>query len=80
MFGPDVQIYCAEHHKNPDLRKQGLEIARPVEIGENMWIGGASIILPGIVIGANAIVGVGSVVTANVPAGATVVGSPARQQ
>ncbi|HEV7317069.1 MAG TPA: sugar O-acetyltransferase [Ensifer sp.] len=79
MLGPGVQIYCAEHHKDAALRGQGLEIARPVTIGADVWIGGGAIILGGVTIGDGAIVGAGSVVTRDVPAGATVVGNPARQ-
>lgn len=79
QLGPNVQIYCAEHHKDAVKRTDaGLEIARPVEIGERVWIGGAAIILAGVTIGDGAIVGAGSVVTRDVPAGATVVGNPAR--
>lgn len=78
MLGPSVQIYCAEHHKDTVLRSQGLEVARPVTIGADVWIGGGAIILGGISIGDGAIVGAGSVVTKDVPAGATVVGNPAR--
>lgn len=78
LLGPNVQIYCAEHHKDAALRSAALEIARPVEIGERCWIGGGAIILAGVSIGDDAIVGAGSVVTKSVPAGATVVGNPAR--
>ncbi|OWV79849.1 maltose acetyltransferase [Rhizobium sp. R635] len=78
MFGPGVQIYCAEHHKDLTLRRAGIEIARPVEIGSDVWIGGGAIILGGVAIGDGAIVGAGAVVTKDVPAGATVVGNPAR--
>ncbi len=78
MLGPSVQIYCAEHHKDAALRAQGLEIAKPVTIGSNVWIGGAAIILGGITIGDGAIIGAGSVVTRDVLSGATVVGNPAR--
>lgn len=78
MLGPHVQIYCPEHHKGAAERRSGLEIGRPVTIGENAWIGGGAIILGGVTIGDNAIVGAGSVVTRDVPAGATVVGNPAR--
>lgn len=78
MFGPNVQVYCPEHSKDPIKRRAGLEIGRPVTIGANVWIGGGAIILGGIEIGDDAIVGAGSVVTKNVPAGATVVGNPAR--
>ncbi|WVT73412.1 sugar O-acetyltransferase [Sinorhizobium chiapasense] len=78
MLGPSVQIYCAEHHKDTVLRGQGLEIARPVTIGADVWVGGGAIILGGVTIGDGAIVGAGSVVTKDVPAGAIVVGNPAR--
>ncbi|ANL26162.1 maltose O-acetyltransferase [Rhizobium phaseoli] len=78
MFGPGVQIYCAEHHKDPALRSQGIEIARPVSIGSDVWIGGAAAIIGGVTIGDGAIVGAGAVVTRDVPAGTTVVGNPAR--
>lgn len=78
MLGPGVQIYCAEHHKDVTLRAQGIEIARPVAVGADVWIGGGAIILGGVTIGDGAIVGAGSVVTRDVPAGATVAGNPAR--
>jgi maltose O-acetyltransferase len=78
MMGPAVQIYCAEHHKDPGKRAVGLEIAKPVTIGSRVWIGGGAVILAGVSIGDDAIVGAGSVVTRDVPAGATVVGNPAK--
>lgn len=78
MLGPGVQIYCAEHHKDRALRRAGLEIAKPVVIGRDVWIGGSAILLAGVTIGDGAIVGAGSVVTRDVPAGTTVVGNPAR--
>lgn len=78
MLGPAVQIYCAQHHKDPDKRRAGLEIALPVTIGRNVWIGGGAILMPGITIGDAAIVGAGAVVTRDVPARTTVVGNPAR--
>ncbi|WDZ76768.1 sugar O-acetyltransferase [Ensifer adhaerens] len=77
MLGPNVQIYCAEHHKDAVLRGQGLEVARPVTIGADVWIGGGAIILGGVTIGDGAIVGAGSVVTKDVAAGAVVAGNPA---
>lgn len=79
MLGPGVQIYCAEHHRDPAQRLAGLEIAKPVTIGSNAWIGGSAIILPGVTVGDRAIVGAGSVVTRDVPVGATVVGNPAKR-
>lgn len=79
MLGPNVQIYCAEHHKDLEHRRAGLEIAHPVTIGTDVWIGGGAILLPGVSVGDGAIIGAGSVVTRDVEAGQTVVGNPARQ-
>lgn len=78
MLGPGVHIYCAEHHKDAELRGAGLEIARPVTIGRSVWIGGGAILVGGVMIGDGAIIGAGAVVTRDVAAGATVVGNPAR--
>jgi len=78
LLGPNVQIYCAEHHREAAGRQAGLEIARPVAIGDNAWIGGSAIILGGVTIGEGAIVGAGAVVTRDVAANTTVVGNPAR--
>lgn len=78
MLGPGVHIYCAEHHKDVALRRAGLEIARPVTIGRDVWIGGGAVVLAGVKIGDGAIVGAGAVVTRDVLAGTTVVGNPAR--
>jgi maltose O-acetyltransferase len=78
MIGPRVQIYTVEHHKDPGPRNEGMEIAKPVTIGDNVWIGGGAIILGGVTIGEGAIVAAGAVVTRDVPAGATVAGNPAR--
>ena len=77
-IGPAVQILAADHPRDPPLRRQGMRFGRPVTIGVNVWIGGGAIILPGITIGDDSIVGAGSVVTRDVAAGATVVGNPAR--
>jgi maltose O-acetyltransferase len=78
QIGPAVQIYAADHPRDPALRRQGLESGKPVSIGSNVWIGGAAIILPGITIGDDAIIGAGSVVTRDVAPGVTVAGNPAR--
>jgi len=78
QIGPAVQIYAADHPRDPAQRREGFEFARPVTIGSDVWIGGGAIILPGITIGDGALIGAGSVVTSDVAAGTTVVGNPAR--
>jgi len=78
QIGPAVQVLTADHPRDPALRRQGLESGRPIRIGRNVWIGGGAIILPGVTVGDDAIIGAGSVVTRDVPDGATVVGNPAR--
>lgn len=78
MIGPNVQIYTAAHALDADERIQGVETALPVTIEDRVWIGGGAILLPGVTIGREAVVGAGSVVTRDVPAGARVAGNPAR--
>lgn len=78
LIGPGVQILTADHPRDPATRGQMLEFGRPITIGRNVWIGGGALVLPGVTIGDDAIVGAGSVVTGDVPAGSTVVGNPAR--
>ncbi|MCG8605185.1 sugar O-acetyltransferase [bacterium] len=78
LIGPGVHIYCAQHATEADQRRAGMEIAHPVSIGRNAWIGGGAIVMPDISIGDDAIVGAGCVVTKDVEAGQTVVGNPAR--
>ncbi|TWH99995.1 maltose O-acetyltransferase [Luteimonas cucumeris] len=78
QVGPAVQIYAADHPRDPQQRRSGLEFGRPVRIGRNVWIGGGAIVLPGVTIGDDALVAAGSVVTHDVEAGATVAGNPAR--
>ncbi len=78
QIGPGVQILAADHPRDPEQRRAGIELGQPVRIGANVWIGAAAIILPGVTVGDDAIVGAGAVVTRNVPPGATVVGNPAR--
>jgi maltose O-acetyltransferase len=80
QIGPAVQIYTADHPRDPVVRRTGVEFGRPVSIGENVWIGGGAIILPGVTIANDVIVGCGSVVTRDVPQGATVMGNPARRK
>jgi maltose O-acetyltransferase len=78
QIGPGVQILAADHPRDAAGRASGLEFGRPVHVGRNVWIGGGAIILPGVSIGDSAVIGAGSVVTRDVPAGATVFGNPAR--
>jgi maltose O-acetyltransferase len=79
QIGPAVQILAADHPRDPEERRAGLELGRPVHIGANVWIGGGALILPGVTVGDHAIVGAGAVVTRDVPARATVAGNPARR-
>jgi maltose O-acetyltransferase len=78
QIGPAVQIYTADHPRDPVLRLSGAEFGGPIAIGRNVWIGGGAIILPGVTIDDDAIIGSGSVVTRDVPRGATALGNPAR--
>lgn len=78
MIGPSVQIYTAAHHLQAVYRNQGYEVAKPVTIADNVWIGGAAVLLPGVTVGLNAVVGAGAVVSSEVPANAIVAGNPAR--
>lgn len=79
QFGPYVQLLTADHPRKADLRRQGLECARPITIGDNVWVGAGALILPGVTVGEDAIVAAGAVVTRDVPAGAIVGGTPARR-
>lgn len=79
-IGPGVQILTSDHPRDPLLRRKQVRFGRPITIGANVWIGGGAIILPGIAIGDDAIVGAGSIVTRDVPAGVTVAGNPAREK
>ena len=77
LFGPAVQIYTATHPMEAELRRTQ-ESARPVDIGSDVWVGGAAVILPGVTIGSRSIIGAGSVVTRDVPAGVFAAGNPCR--
>jgi maltose O-acetyltransferase len=78
QIGPYVQILAADHPRDPADRDAGFENGRPVTIGRNVWIGGGALILPGVTVGDDAIVGAGAVVTRDVRPGTTVGGNPAR--
>lgn len=78
LLGPRVQIYAAHHPLEPDRRRDGRELASPVVIGENTWIGGGAIVCPGVRIGANTTIGAGSVVSRDVPPNVVAAGNPCR--
>lgn len=76
--GPYVQIYTAYHPTEPEIRLSGRELAAPIRIGNNVWIGGAAIICPGVTIGDNSTIGAGSVVVKDIPANVVAAGNPCR--
>ncbi len=78
MLGPRVQIYTAAHALDVENRIKGIETAKPIVIEDNVWIGGGAILLPGVRIGHDAVVGAGSVVTKDVAPGDRVAGNPAK--
>jgi maltose O-acetyltransferase len=78
MFGPNVQVYTATHPMNYKDRSSGLEYAKPITIGEDVWIGGSAVICPGVTIGARTVIGAGSVVTKDIPADVFAAGNPCR--
>lgn len=78
LIGPNVSIYTAGHPIHADTRKTGYEYGAPITIGDNVWIGGNSIILPDVTVGSNSVIAAGSVVTKDVPEWTVVAGNPAR--
>jgi maltose O-acetyltransferase len=78
LFGPSVQIYTATHPIDAGERRKWLEFAKPVEIGSDVWVGGAAIICPGVKIGSRSVIGAGSVVTRDIPEGVLAAGNPCR--
>ena len=78
LCGPGVQIYAATHPLSAAERRTGLECGKPVEIGDDVWIGGGAIVCPGVRIGARAVIGAGSVVTKDIPKGVFAAGNPCR--
>jgi maltose O-acetyltransferase len=78
LFGPNVQIYTATHPINHKERASGLEYAKPVTIGEDVWVGGSAVICPGVTIGDRSVIGAGSVVTKDIPADVFAAGNPCR--
>lgn len=78
QIAPNVSIYTAGHPVHPDSRNSGYEYGIEIHIGDNVWIGGNSVILPGVHIGNNVVIGAGSVVTKDIPDNAIAVGNPCR--
>ena len=78
MFGPNVTIATAGHPIDPELRARGLQYNMPVRIGKNCWLGAGVIVMPGVTIGDNVVIGAGSVVTKDIPSNVVAVGNPCR--
>jgi len=78
LFGPGVSIFAATHETEIQSRRDGVEYAREVTIGNDCWIGGNTVIMPGITIGNGCTIGAGSVVTKDIPPFSVAIGSPAR--
>jgi maltose O-acetyltransferase len=78
QFGPNVQLLTPTHPVDPALRRAKWEAGEPISISDNVWIGGGAIILAGVTIGEDTVVGAGAVVTRDLPAGVVAVGNPAR--
>lgn len=78
FVGPNCSFYTAEYPLDVKIRNEGLESAKPIEIGNNVWIGGSIVVLPGIKIGDNTVIGAGSVVTKDIPSNVVAVCNPCR--
>lgn len=77
-IAPNVQLYTAIHPLDPEERNKGINLAKPIKIGANCWIGGGVVILPGVEIGEGTTIGAGSVVAKNIPSRVVAVGSPCK--
>lgn len=77
-LGPNVGLYAVAHPMDAKGREARLGIAKPITIGDNVWIGGSAVVLMGVTIGNNVVIGAGSVVTHDIPDNAVAVGNPAR--
>ena len=78
MFGPNVTIATANHPINSKLREKAYQYNREVHIGNNVWIGANTVVVPGVTIGDNSVIGAGSVVTKDIPANVVAVGNPCK--
>ena len=78
MLGPNVVLATAGHPIEPSLREQGYQYNMPIHIGKNCWLGAGVIVLPGVTIGDNSVIGAGSVVTKDIPANVVAFGNPCK--
>jgi len=78
QIGPNVQLLTPTHPIEPEARRAKIEGAKPITIGDNVWLGGGVIVCPGVTIGENTVVGAGSVVVKDLPPNVVAVGNPAR--
>ena len=78
MFGPHVTLATAGHPIDPQLRAKGLQYNLPIRIGRNCWLGAGVIVMPGVTIGDNVVIGAGSIVTRDIPSNVVAVGNPCR--
>jgi maltose O-acetyltransferase len=78
LFAPYCQLCAATHPTDPEVRRTGLEMGKPISIGSNVWVGAGAVICPGVTIGDDTTIGAGSVVTRDVPGGVVAAGNPCR--
>jgi galactoside O-acetyltransferase len=78
MLGPNVTLATAGHPIDPEIRKQATQFNIPITIGSNVWVGANTVVLPGVSIGENSVIGAGSIVTKDIPADVVAVGNPCR--
>lgn len=78
LFGPNVTLSAGTHPIHTELRRKQAQYNLPIHIGDNVWIGAGSVVLPGVTIGENSVIGAGSVVTKDIPANVVAVGTPCR--
>ena len=77
-IGPNVHIYAASHPMEYQIRAEALELGKPIEIGEDVWISGSVIICPGVSIGDRTVIGAGSIVTKDIPSDCFAAGNPCK--
>ena len=78
IIGPNCSFYTPEHPLDVETRNKGLEYAYPIKVGNNVWFGGNVVVLSGVTIGDNVVIGAGSVVTKDIPSNVVAVGNPCK--